>query len=156
MSINFVRIDDRLLHGQVVTTWIKQYDIEQAIIISKEVSEDQMRQTILKTVAPSGLKVVFFSPEKFIEVFKKVPIKRSTMLLFTNPTEVLECVTGGVEIPFLNVGNMSKTPDNEKITPGIAVSEKDREAFKKLIELGIRTEVQMVPKHKVELMSDYL
>lgn len=156
MSINFVRIDDRLLHGQVVTTWIKQYDIEQALIISKEVSEDQMRQTILKTVAPSGLKVVFFSPEKFIEVFKKVPIKRSTMLLFTNPTEVLECVTGRVEIPFLNVGNMSKTPDNEKITPGIAVSEKDREAFKKLIDLGIRTEVQMVPKHKVELMSDYL
>lgn len=71
MSVKFVRIDDRLLHGQVVTTWLKRYDIEQAIIVSEEVAQDKTRQMILKLAAPSGLRVVFFSPEKLIKVLQK-------------------------------------------------------------------------------------
>ena len=35
MAIEFTRIDDRLVHGQVVTTWLKKYDIEQVIIVSE-------------------------------------------------------------------------------------------------------------------------
>ncbi|VJT34519.1 PTS system transporter subunit IIB [Streptococcus pneumoniae] len=47
MSIEFVRIDDRLVHGQVVTTWLKKYDIEQVIIVNDRISEDKTRQSIL-------------------------------------------------------------------------------------------------------------
>ena len=156
MSIKFVRIDDRLLHGQVVTTWLKRHDIEQAIIVSKEVEEDKTRQMILKLAAPSGLRVVFFSPEKLIQVLKKSPVTRSTMLLFTNPREVYECIEGGVEIPFLNVGNMSKTESNEKITAGVAVTEEDRAYFKKIIDAGVDVEIQMVPTDKISKMQDYI
>ena len=60
MSIEFVRIDDRLVHGQVVTTWLKKYDIEQVIIVNDRISEDKTRQSILKISAPVGLKIVFF------------------------------------------------------------------------------------------------
>ena len=154
MSIKFVRIDDRLLHGQVVTTWLKRH--EQAIIVSKEVEEDKTRQMILKLAAPSGLRVVFFSPEKLIQVLKKSPVTRSTMLLFTNPREVYECIEGGVEIPFLNVGNMSKTESNEKITAGVAVTEEDRAYFKKIIDAGVDVEIQMVPTDKISKMQDYI
>ena len=156
MSRKFVRIDDRLLHGQVVTTWLKRHDIEQAIIVSKEVEEDKTRQMILKLAAPSGLRVVFFSPEKLIQVLKKSPVTRSTMLLFTNPREVYECIEGGVEIPFLNVGNMSKTESNEKITAGVAVTEEDRAYFKKIIDAGVDVEIQMVPTDKISKMQDYI
>lgn len=54
MSIEFVRIDDRLVHGQVVTTWLKKYDIEQVIIVNDRISEDKTRQSILKISAPVG------------------------------------------------------------------------------------------------------
>lgn len=59
MSIEFVRIDDRLVHGQVVTTWLKKYDIEQVIIVNDRISEDKTRQSILKISAPVGLKNCF-------------------------------------------------------------------------------------------------
>lgn len=156
MAIVFSRIDDRLLHGQVVTTWLKKHEIEQVIIVSEEVAQDTMRQMILKTVSPEGIKVVFFSSLKFIDVYNKVPIKRRTMLLFTNPKEVFECLEGGVKIEYLNVGNMSKTPDNEKITAGVAVSEIDREYFKKIIDLGYNVEIQMVPNDKIDMINNYI
>ena len=60
MAIEFTRIDDRLVHGQVVTTWLKKYDIEQVIIVSDAVALDKTRQSILKLSAPSGIKIVFF------------------------------------------------------------------------------------------------
>ncbi|MBY4796907.1 PTS sugar transporter subunit IIB [Collinsella sp. AGMB00827] len=156
MAIVFSRIDDRLLHGQVVTTWLKRYEIEQAIIVSDEVSRDATRQAILKMAAPQGLKVVCFSPSKLVEVLQKTEVKRQTMLIFTNPREVWECVEGGIKIDFLNVGNMSKTETNEKVTAGVALTEEDRTYFGKLIDAGIKIEVQMVPTDKIEEMKDVL
>ena len=156
MPIVFSRIDDRLLHGQVVTTWVRLHEIEQVIVVCEEVAKDELRQSILRTVAPDGIKVVFFSPEKFIEVSKKTEIKRRTMLLFTNPKEVYDLVEGGVHIPFLNVGNMSKTPENEKITGGVAVTESDRDYFRKLLDKKVEIEIQMVPNYTKEDMSKYI
>lgn len=156
MAIEFVRIDDRLLHGQVVTTWIKKYEIEQVIIVSEEVANDKLRQTILKTAAPEGIKVVFFAPEKFVSVYHTVPIKRRTMMLFTNPKEVWECVDGKVDFNYLNVGNMSKTDVNKKITAGVAVTDDDRNYFKNIIDKGIKVEIQMVPNDKSENMKSYI
>lgn len=156
MAIVFARIDDRLLHGQVVTTWLKRHEIEQAIIVSDEVSRDATRQAILKMAAPQGLKVVCFSPRKLVEVLQKTEVKRRTMLLFTNPREVWECVDSGIDIGFLNVGNMSKTDTNEKVTAGVALTEEDRAYFGKLLDCGIDIEVQMVPTDKVTDMKAVL
>lgn len=156
MSVVFTRIDDRLLHGQVVTTWLKRHDIEQVIIVSEDVNGDKTRQGILKLAAPSGLRVVFFTPAKLVEVLKKTDVTRRTMLLFTNPREVWECIEGGISIPMLNVGNMSKTETNEKITAGVAVTDEDRDYFKRIIDSGVDVEIQMVPTDKISNMKDFI
>ncbi|CIV70346.1 PTS system transporter subunit IIB [Streptococcus pneumoniae] len=97
MSIEFVRIDDRLVHGQVVTTWLKKYDIEQVIIVNDRISEDKTRQSILKISAPVGLKIVFFSVKRFVEVLNSVPIKKRTMLIYTNPKDVYDSIEGNLK-----------------------------------------------------------
>lgn len=51
---------------------------------------------------------------------------------------------------------MSKTSDNKKITQGVAVSDKDIESFRKLVDLGVNTEIHMVPNHKPEPIMNYL
>lgn len=156
MAIEFTRIDDRLVHGQVVTTWLKKYDIEQVIIVSNVVASNKTRQSILKLSAPSEIKIVFFDTEKFISVFNKVEIKKKTMLIFTNPKEVFECITGGVNIKYLNVGQMSKNDTNEKVTVGVALGDEDKLYFKKIIDLGIKVEIQMVPNDKITLMDKFV
>ncbi|MGY3724533.1 PTS system, mannose-specific IIB component [Granulicatella balaenopterae] len=153
MAIEFTRIDDRLVHGQVVTTWLKKYEIEQVIIVSDSVAKDDTRQAILKMSVPTGLKLVFFGVDKFIEVYNKVDIKRRTMLIFTNPYEVYQCIKGGLKISYLNVGQMSKTDDNEKVTVGVALGAEDREYFKKIIDSNVNVEIQMVPNDKITNMN---
>ncbi len=73
-------------------------DLLNAFIVGEEVAQDKTRQMILKLAAPSGLRVVYFSPEKLIKVLEKSEVTRSTLLLFTNPREVYECIEAGVNV----------------------------------------------------------
>lgn len=74
-NIKLVRIDDRLLHGQVVSTWIKDYEIEQAIIVNDELMEDEIAKSVVAIAAPKGVKVLMFGIDKFKEITSKNIIK---------------------------------------------------------------------------------
>ena len=88
MAIDFVRIDDRLVHGQVATTWIKKYEIEQVIVINDLLANDPVQKSVLEMTAPQGIRILLFGVDKFTEVYKNNPIKRKTMLIYTNPEDV--------------------------------------------------------------------
>lgn len=104
--IVFCRIDDRLIHGQVVTTWVNVKNIESIIVVNDKVAGDKIQKNILAMAAPAGIKVHAFGVKQFADITKKQPIKKRTMLLFTNSIDVLELVNYGVEIPGLNIGGM--------------------------------------------------
>ena len=55
MPINLARIDDRLIHGQVITTWVKNHDIEQILIINDKVAGDSVQQSVITMSAPPVL-----------------------------------------------------------------------------------------------------
>lgn len=52
MDIVLSRIDDRYIHGQVVTRWVKSYPAERIIVVSDQVAEDELRKSLLLSVAP--------------------------------------------------------------------------------------------------------
>ena len=148
MAIEFVRIDDRLIHGQVATTWVKKYDIEQIIIVNDKVAGDKIQQSVLKMSAPPELKVAIFGVDKFTEVYNSNPIKRRTMLIYTNPEDVYKNVRGGLKFPYLNVGGMKMVEGKKKISKAVSVDERDIGFFTKLLDEEIKIEVQMVPNDK--------
>ncbi|MGL5935823.1 MAG: PTS system mannose/fructose/N-acetylgalactosamine-transporter subunit IIB [Cetobacterium sp.] len=156
MAIKFVRIDDRLIHGQVVTTWMKKFSIEQVIVIDNKIAKNEIQIQALNMTAPSNIKLNVFDVEKFSEIYKKVEIKRETLLLFTNPMDVLDCLKNGVEFPTLNVGGMKHREGREKLTKAVAASLEEKEAFRSILEKGVNVEVQMVPNDKLTLIQEYI
>lgn len=156
MAIKFVRIDDRLIHGQVVTTWIKQFDIEQVIIVNDEIAKDEVQATIMQLAAPPGVKVVLLTVDGFISAYNSNPIKKSTMALYTNPIDVNLCLEGGVKIPFLNVGGMKFVMGKTQITKAVSLNETDKEAFKKILAKGVKVTIQMVPRDSVISLEELL
>lgn len=149
MPINVARIDDRLIHGQVITTWVKNYDIEQVLIINDKVAADKVQQSVLTMSAPPGLKVLVFGVQKFIEIFKKTPIKKRTMLLFTNSIDVNTLIDNGLEIEKLNVGGMRMQDGRHQLSRAVAVTPEEERAFRNIIAKKLEVEVQMVPKDPI-------
>ena len=47
MAVKIVRIDDRLIHGQIVQGWLKTIDVDKILIVSDEVANDEMQKILL-------------------------------------------------------------------------------------------------------------
>ena len=156
MSIELVRIDDRLIHGQIATTWINDYNIEQVLIVDDNVVQDKMQQSVISMTAPANVKVKVFGVDSFIGIYKKNPIKRRTMIVLTNSIDAYRLLAGGVQIDYLNVGGMRYLDGRTKIARAVSVTPEEREAFKKIIEMGIDVRIQMIPRDEIVEMKNVL
>lgn len=146
MAIELVRIDDRLIHGQVATTWTRNFDIEQILIVNDEAKNDPVQHAVANFAVPEGVKVMIFGVKQFAEVMKKSAIKKRTMLLFTNPLDIKFLVDEGLSISEVNAGGMRFREGRRRLEKAVSVTDEEHQAFLDLIEKGIHINVQMVPK----------
>lgn len=155
MKICLVRIDDRLIHGQVATVWVKAVGCNRIIACSDEAAADPLRKTLLLQVTPLGIKSYVLPVDKTIEVYKNPKHNDfKTLFLFTNPTDVLKMVEAGADITSVNVGGMCYKHGKILITGAISVDQQDVESFRKLHARGIELEIRKVASDsKVDLMS---
>ena len=155
MEIVLARIDDRLVHGQVATVWSKECGCNRIIVCSDEVANDALRKTLLIQVAPPGIKVHVLAINKAIEAYKNPKYDNfKSLLLFTNPKDVLRMVEGGVGITSVNVGGMCFKEGKKQITSAISIDDKDVKVFRILHHKGIELEIRMVASDsKVDFLS---
>lgn len=146
MSIVLTRIDDRLIHGQVVEGWLKHIDIDHIAIISNDVAADKMQQVLFSIAVPKNIKVVSLSvadavsrgAEGFFD-------KHHYLLLLSSPQDVLSLVKGGLPIASVNVGGMHFTQGKRQILKALSVNDNDVSALMELHEAGVDLEGRVLP-----------
>lgn len=145
MKIVLARIDDRLIHGQVVTSWSKETQCQRIIVCNDDVANDEIRKTLLTQVAPPGVKSHVVGIDKAIRVINNPKYENDrVLLLFTNPTDVLKLVEAGVDIKSVNIGGMSFKEGKNQINGAISVNDEDIKAFDALNNKGIELEIRKV------------
>ena len=107
MSIKFIRIDDRLIHGQVVTAWIKTYQAKKILIIDDIVAKDEFLKNVLKMVKPSGVDLIIKGTEHLNETIQAIEEnKANAILLMKTPDTAKKVFESPVLLKELNVGGM--------------------------------------------------
>lgn len=145
------RIDTRLLHGQVATSWTKTTNPNRIIVVSDNVSKDDLRKNMIKEASPAGIPANTIPISKLIEVDKDPRFGNTkAMLLFETVQDALKAIEGGVQIKELNLGSIAHSVGKIAITTSVALDNADIEVFKKLISLGIKIDVRKVPSDKPE------
>src|SRR5690242_3029982 len=151
MKIVLARIDDRFIHGQVLTRWIKTNAADRIIIVSDEVAADEMRKTLILSVAPSNVKASAVDISKMEKAFHSPRYQDTTaMLLFEKPSDIVSLFEAGVPIKTVNVGGMRFANDRKQITKSVSVTKEDIVAFEKLNELGVKLELRQLPSDTSE------
>ena len=151
--IKFVmcRVDTRLLHGQVATTWTKQTNPDRIIVVSDGVAHDELRKTMIQQAAPPGVKAHVVPIKKMIEVAKDPRFGATkAFLLFETPQDVLKAVEGGVDIKKVNLGSMAHSVGKVVVTQAIAMDQDDYDTIEKLAAKGIKFDVRKVPADSPE------
>lgn len=140
------RVDTRLLHGQVATTWTKMTQPDRIIVVSDSVARDDLRKKMIEQAAPPGVKAHVVPIDKMIKVAKDPRFGNTkAMLLFETPQDALRAIEGGVDIKELNIGSMAHSIGKVVVNKAIAMGKEDIETLEKIKAKGITFNVRKVP-----------
>lgn len=146
-----VRIDGRLIHGQVANLWTTKLNISRIMVVDNVVCDNAIEKSGLKLATPSGVKLSVLPVEKAAANILAGKYDSQRLLIVAKKPETLyELVEAGVPIEEINVGNMSQSDTTKSITKSINVDDNDINYFNKLNEKGVKLVAQMVPSDKAE------
>ena len=145
-NIVLVRIDDRLIHGQVMTGWVNYTKATNIIIVDDQVARDEFSLQMFEMVKPSGVEIAALTVEEAQEKLKDEDyLKEKTIILCKTPREPYELIKDGVSFDVLNVGGMGGKPGRQRYFRNIAISEEEMEILKEIEGKGVRVEFRILP-----------
>lgn len=147
MGVVAIRIDERLIHGQVATLWQGTWNCNRIMVIDAKSANDPLLKSVLKIACPTGVKLSVLEAAKASANLQTTRYGSERIVIVTKtPDNLVALVDGGFKLPVpITVGNMAKGDDKVRITKNINVSPADIEAFRKLESQGYSIETQLVP-----------
>lgn len=155
--IKCVRIDHRLLHGQVAFSWSKFLDADCILLASDNLVKDELKMTAMKMAKPTGLKLVMKSIDDSIKALNSGVTDKYKLFIIAESVEDIYRLVNGVDcIKSINIGGMKARDDRKQISKAVFVSDDDIAKLKELHEKGIELEVRLVPTDTKQSFMDLI
>lgn len=152
-----VRIDERLIHGQVAGIWAPSLHTQRIIVINDEAAADSLQKSSLRMAAPTSMGLSVLPVESAAKNIRSGKYgKQRLFLVFKNPTDVLRYLKAGGKLTHVNVGNMSYKEGSKDITKSIKVLEEELDVFESIAAMDINVTAQLVPNDPVVDFMDKL
>ncbi len=146
MQIANIRIDERLIHGQVATAWTQYLKPSRIMVIDAGAVKDEIQKMALKMACPTGVKLSVLSPKKAAENLQNGKYEGERIFIVAkNPASLRQVYENGFAFTEVNVGNMSVRGECRKIAKTVNVNAEDTESFRYLADRGVKVTAQMVP-----------
>lgn len=149
MSILLYRIDDRLIHGQIITGWARDLSATHIYIIDNKVAKDAFLKQVMSQAAPKDVKVVVITMAEAVKALIDDPPEHKTIVLTKNPATMLALLEGGLPMKELNVGGMGSAPGRKCILRNIQASPEELDTLHTIASKGVRVFFQIVPSAKL-------
>ena len=125
-NILLARIDNRLIHGQIVCLWAGAVGANLIVVADDETAENQIEQSVMRMAASSlGYDTRFFTVQKTIDIIDKASSDQKILLICQNPHDLRRIIEGGVEIKEVDIGNLYYDKGDKKLSDKVAVSEEE-------------------------------
>ena len=125
-NILLTRIDNRLIHGQVVCNWAGTVGANLIVVVDDETANSETEKNIMKLAASSlGFDSRFFTVQHTIDVIEKANADQKIFLVCKTPETLRKLIEGGVEIKKVNIGNMHFSEGKKKISDKVYVNDKE-------------------------------
>jgi mannose/fructose/N-acetylgalactosamine-specific phosphotransferase system component IIB len=156
-----IRIDDRLVHGQVVEGWIKPLSIEDIVVCSNEVYCDEVSKTLFEMSVPSYITLKCLSVQNTAEeIVEGKYEKKNTLILIASLKDLYELVVKikqklhEYKLPNVNVGGIRYIPERKQIYKALFLNKQDIEIIKQLDKLGVVLEYYVLPNDEKILLNN--
>ncbi len=149
MAVKMIRIDDRLIHGQIVAAWVKSLSIKRIWIVDDGVAKDTFITNVMKMVAPPDTELTITGTDEVGRLLPELDgSDKNTLILVKYPKVAKLLFDSGVLLRELNVGGMGANAERRKLFKNISASEEERKTLIELKEEGVKVYFQVTPHEK--------
>lgn len=146
MPFELVRIDDRLIHGQVTVAWGSFLNPELIILVNDEVAACDWRCGLYEEPDPLGVKIVIFSVDAFSKALAERALgNERAFLIVESARDLLRLIEAGFRVPVANVGGMHHSEGKRELLPYVFVDDGDVASLRAIIASGTKLEARDVP-----------
>ena len=146
--IKLLRVDDRLVHGQVAMKWTRTLGIHTIVVANDSVASDEFLKMALGLAKPADIELKIENVEDAIELINQnVDSKQNLMVIVNNLVDAKKIIDA-TPITSLNIGNLREREGSKKYTLSVTFTPEDIEICKQLVSAGIELEQRMIPEER--------
>ena len=154
MPIVFARVDDRLIHGQVVQAWLPELNIDEVLIPCPKARESRINTQLLRLSLPFEYDLTILEPARCV-AYMAASAKR-ILLLMSSLQDLQPLLEDGLQIQSVNIGGMHFKEGARKVDEHVFLDERDERTLRILNDLGIAVETRAVPSSKSLTVKEIL
>jgi len=148
-QVVLVRVDSRLIHGQVVTKWMKQTSANRILVIDDGLAKDPFMGKIYAMAAPPNSSVQIVSVQNAVDEWKKNQLAEGRILvIFKDVASVLRAWKAGFPVEKLQVGGIGAAPGRKNVYQNITLDQKDANDLSEMKKGGVEVYFQTIPEDK--------
>ena len=149
MSVVLSRIDNRLLHGIIVTQWAPISGATRVMVIDDKVANDDLAKASMRLAKPAGMAVSIITEETALTNFKAGKYdNQKVVIIVKSPDIILRFLENGIKIPRLVVGGTVVKEDAIKLSNRAYATEEEVKDYKQILDMGVTVVAQFVPQEK--------
>lgn len=148
MKVTLMRLDTRLVHGQVCMKWSKAADAKNIFVVDKMAAKDPLMSKLFKGAAPKSVSLVeTYSPEAFMEAYKNDSLADgNSFILFRDVENCYELFKLGFPFEAVDIGNQAMKPGKKPVLREVYLSMDEYEKLKEMHEAGVNVYIQIIPE----------
>jgi len=148
----FARVDNRLVHGQIIEAWLPFTDARALVVANDELAADDLRQQIMSIAIPLGVDIRFSPVAEVGALLRgKDFAENDALVLFSSCQDARRAFDAGFAFTRLNLGNLHYGPGKKQICQHIALSRDDEDCLEILKAQGVALDYRCIPSDPVEL-----
>lgn len=157
MTIALLRIDDRLIHGQVVEGWLPQLNADLVAVVSDAAAADPVQAALMKMALPPGVGLSVLSvADAPAALASPQAAARRILVLVPGPAEALALLEKGVAVDRVNVGGLHFTVGKVQLGRALFLNDGDKAALRAIAARGVHLEGRPLPSDPEENLATIL
>ena len=157
MGIVLFRLDERLIHGQVVVAWGEYLKPDRIVIFNNQIASSPWERELYMCCVPPDFQASVYNLDEASQKLSNGVFDREKVIaLVDNPADISELHNRGIQIPEVNLGGMHYSQGREQILPYLYLSKEDKDIFRKLMQQGVRFFCQDVPTAEKKDLQELL
>ncbi|MBC5709944.1 PTS system mannose/fructose/N-acetylgalactosamine-transporter subunit IIB [Hungatella hominis] len=158
-----LRIDDRLIHGQIALVWSKAFGTNRIVVANDKAVTDEVTNVSLQMAVPTGIKLLIKTVDDAVKLFHDPRAAESSIFVLTNciadAVRIVKACPGMIQsVNVANAGRFDTSPSSEKLvlSSTIIVNKAELEALKELAAMDIPAYQQVIPSDAKKPVKDLL